>query len=251
MSKYFIALLLFQCLSFQLPAQSIESLLQEGHELENQANEAGALKKYSAVLKVDSSNATALNQSAILTVREGRRQKTTKAAEPYFLVGKNYADKATRLYPGNKVSLLALSMALQELSLHAGAKEKAAYIKEIKSNLDKALSIDSSYARAWHMLGNWNIEVSQMNFAEKAATKLLFGGLPDASTNAAIRAYLRCRRLDPSYILNYYDLANAYHTAGDDTKAIAVLKQALRLRPILQDDHSIQARCKDLLESLQ
>lgn len=232
-------------------AQSIDSLLNKAQQLEKQMKEASALGLYREVLSKDSTNLTALNQSAILTVREGKRQKNTKAAEPYFNVAKNYASRALEANTDNKTSLVALSMALQQLSLHAGAKEKAIYLKDIKGYLQKALQIDSTYATAWHLLGNWNAELSQMNFAERAATKLLFGGLPNASLDAAISCYKKCLHFNPTYILNYYDLAQAYHSQEDDVKAMAILQKAIRLRPIQQDDRNIQEACKKMLESLQ
>lgn len=247
----FITLLLLLSLQHLLKGQSANTLLQEGLQLEQQAKEAAALKNYQLVLQQDSSNVVALNHAAILMAREGKRQTKVKSAEPYFLTAKNYASRALRVHAEDKVSLVALSMALQQLSLHAGAKEKAAYIKEIKTYLDKAIQIDSAYGPAWHLLGDWNIEVSQMNFAEKAATKLLFGGLPEAGMDAAIAAYARCRRLEPASIENYFDLARAYHTQGNDTQAMAMLKQAIRLRPVAQDDRAIQQQCKDMLQSLQ
>lgn len=249
--KRFVIILLLLCRGYLSPAQSAEALLQEGLAMEKQTDEAGALKKYAAVLKTDSLNARALNRSALLLVRKGRRQKSAKPSTAYYLSAKNYAAKATAAYPDNKESLFAMSLALQQLSVHAGAKEKASYLKDARTYLDKALHIDSAYAPAWHALGAWNMEIHKMNFVEKAATKLLFGNLPEAGVAAAINAYQKCRKLDPAFIENYYDLAGAYHAKGDDTHAIATLKQAVRLRPLLEDDRSIQEKCRKMLQSLQ
>lgn len=251
MRKFFCFTLLLFFTQGYLHAQSADSLVRQGLSLEKHMQESLALKKYNEAIQQDSANLVALHQAAILSVREGKRQKTRKAAVAYFNRAKLYASKAVDLNPNNKESLLAMASAVQQLSLHAGAKEKASYLKATKSYLDKALQIDSTYGRAWHLLGNWNDEVSQMNFAERAAMKLLFGGLPDASLDAAILNYKKCLRLDPSYIRNYYDLGRAYHQKEEDIKAIAILKQAIRLRPIQQDDRAIQQECKKMLESLQ
>lgn len=251
--KHKILNLLFVCLflSGSLYGQNTDSLVRRGLELEHSMKEAAALQQYASVIKIDSTNLTALNHSAILTIREGKRQKTAKVAVPYYLAAKNFSSTALRISPDNKETLATMANVLRELSLHAGAKEKATYLKEIKSHLEKALQIDSTYAPAWHALGNWNYDISQMNFAERTATKLLFGGLPNASFANAIKAYLQCRRLDPSSIENVYNLAQAYHANEEDLKAIATLKQAIRLRPILQDDRMLQQKCKKMLESLQ
>ena len=80
---------------------------------------------------------------------------------------------------------------------------------------------------------------------------MLFGGLPDGSLQNAISNYEKCRQLDPSFLLNYYELARAYKENDEQEKAMEVLKKALTLRSIVEDDAAIKADCKKMLENLQ
>ena len=233
-------------------AQSaLSGMLAQATKLEQSMHEAEALKIYEQVLVRDSDNLSALAGASVLLTREGMRQKTPRDGQPFYLQAKALSQRALRIDANEKQANLSMSLALQQLSYLAGAKEKAAYIQAVKTYTDKALMIDSNYAPAWRVLGSWNYQVSSLGFAERAATKLLFGSLPAASINQAIRDLRRSHQLDPSSILTLYELARTYHADGQDMPAMATLKRAIALRPILQDDRALQDRCRKMLESLQ
>lgn len=244
----------FLCLILSLPlsAQSVtDSLMTEAHKLVEEKQEAKALSIYKAVINLDTANAEALIQAGILTVREGRRQPSKAAKEKLFSEARSFAESALRKDPSSVKANVVLANALNELALVSGAKDKINLLHNAKDFIDKALLIDSGYAHAWHISGRWNMELTSLGFAEKTAARLLFGGMPDASLDKAIADFEKCRQLSPSFILNYYDLAKAYHLAGKDLKAIATLQQAIRLRPVLQDDLDIQQKCREMIEQLQ
>lgn len=243
---------LFLVITFPLSAQSlIDSLMNEAHEMVLAKKESKALSNYKAVINLDTGNTKALTQASILTARAGRRQPSKALKEKLFAQARVFAVRSLRNNSNSAKANVAMADALNELALLSGAKEKINLLKDVKDFLDKALLIDSSYAKAWYLLGKWNMELSSLNFAERTAAKLLFGGMPDAGLGKAITAFEECRSLDPAFIPNYYHLAQAYDANERDLKAIATLKQALHLRPILQDDLAIQQKCKEMMEKLQ
>lgn len=251
MLKLSCFLIAFSAFSFSVQAQAVDSLVARGMRFENAMNEQEALKQYQAAIALDSGNVEALCHASILTSREGNRQKNSGQKTFYFDKAKSLAATALRKSTDNKEANYAMALALMHLSTVSGAKEKAADLKAIKTYADKALLIDSKYAVAWNILGKWNYEVSTLNFAERTALKFLFGKLPIASLDNAINDYLKCRQLDPGYIQNVYDLAIAYHAKGQDVEAITTLNEAIHLRPILQDDRSIQENCRNMIQQLQ
>lgn len=232
-------------------AQSADSQVTRAVQLEHSMHEAEALTVYKQILARDSQNLKALARASILLTREGMRQKASRDGKSFYLQARSLSDKALRVGADDKEANLSMALALQQLSYLAGAKEKAAYIRDVKTYTDKALMIDSSYAAAWRVLGSWNYQVSSLGFAERAATKLLFGSLPAASIEEAIADFRRSHELDPSSIRSLYELAKTYHANGQDRQAMATLTQAIRLRPILQDDRGLQAQCRKMLEGLQ
>jgi tetratricopeptide (TPR) repeat protein len=133
----------------------------------------------------------------------------------------------------------------------AGAKEKVAAVKEVKKYAELAIKFNPNYAKAYHVLGKWNYEVANLNTFEKAAAKMLFGGLPEGTLGTAISNYEKCRKLDPSIVLNYLELARAYKENEEQDKAIETLKKAVSLRSVYQDDADIKSQCKKMLEGLE
>lgn len=251
MYRLWICCLAFLLIGVFAYGQSADSLVMEGRRLEQEMKETQALQKYQSALRLDSNDVRALCRASIMATREGIRASSSKEKTKYFQAARSYAESALRKSPADKEANVALAMALRQLSFSAGAKERAGYIKEIKSAADKALLADSTYGMAWFVQGNWNYDVSSLNFAERAATKLLFGSFPPASLDQAIADYTRCLHFDPHFIENLFQLAKAYHEKGKDLKAISTLKQALRLRPIREGDRKIQDDCRMMLQSLQ
>lgn len=251
MKKIGLFLFIFLTAAFTLSAQVVDSLMNEAKRLVVEKQEDQALAKYKAVTYMDSDNIQALTQASILSTREGKRQKVKKAKQTSFNEARAFAEAALRKNPNDAEANVAMATAIDQLAMFSGAKDKISLLRDVKTYTDKALLIDSSDPKAWHILGLWNMRFSTLNFAERTATKLLFGGMPDVSLDKAIADFEKCRSLQPNFILNYYHLAKAYHANEKDLKAIAVLKQVIRLRPILQDDQKIQQECHALLEKLQ
>jgi tetratricopeptide (TPR) repeat protein len=90
--------------------------------------------------------------------------------------------------------------------------------------LRKALKLNPQHGRAWHVIGKWHYEVSDLNMFEKAGVKLMYGGLPPASIKMAIQAYEKAKLYEPNFALNFLELSKAYKRDGQKDKAIGLLK---------------------------
>ncbi len=234
-----------------LNAQSVDEMIDQAKQLEKQMKEADALAKYKEVLKVEPAQLAALVEASELSSREGNRQKEKDDKTRYFNEAKDYAQEALRQAPNDANANYAMAVAMGRLALISGAKDKVAASREVKKYAELAIKFNPNYAQAYHVLGKWNYEVANLSFIEKNAAKALFGGLPDGTLQQAIDNYERCKKLDPSFILNYYELARAYNKNDQQTLAMEVLRKAVALRSIYQDDPAIKADCKKMLEEMQ
>lgn len=232
-------------------AQSAEELLAEAQQLEKQMKEMEALGKYRELLQVSPGHVYAQSHSSLICSREGQRRKEKAEKQEFFNEAKIFAYEALKVEPENPEANYVMAVALNNIALISGAKEKVAAFKEVKKYADLALKFNPEYGEVYHLLGKWNEELSNLSTIEKAAAKVLFGGVPPGSIEAAITDYEKCRKLKPSYILNYYDLAKVYRQNNQETQAFEVLNKAMRLRPIYQDDPAIKAECKKMLEDMQ
>lgn len=243
----FIALA-FACIIY---AQDVETLIKEAEKHERDLKETDALNKYKEILAVQPENVKALWKSAELTGRIANRLKEEKQKAAQFEVAKTYAFSALQANHKDADANAVIAATAMRFTSVTGAKERARYLRDMKNYADSALMINPNHARALYILGKWNFEMTEMNVADKAAVKVLFGGMPKASLDEAIINFEKARAADPFLAVDYLDLAKAYVKFHRTDKAIDVLNKMLKLPPRTEDDQALKAEGKILLGSLQ
>lgn len=256
MKKSF-ALLLLLCIGLVGLAQTKEAqiaeLMASAQKLRDANNEALALTKYQKVLELNPNHYEGLHNASFLYSRVGNRFSDEELAKKteYFRKAKDLAQKAITQNPTDAEGYYVMSVAMGRIALIAGSKERVAASTDIKKNAETALRYDPKHAGAWHILGRWNIKVANLNFAEKAAANVLFGGLPEGASNQnAVNCYLNALKYKPNYILYLYDLAWAYYQMGNKAKCKETLEALLKLKPVTEDDPGLQAEAKSMLAEL-
>jgi len=236
--------------SFHLFSQDANSIIREAERLEAIPNETAAFFKYREAIKLQPGNVYLLNKCSELCSRLGKRQNNNVKRDDYYAAAKIYAEAALKLSPNNSEANCVMAIALGRSALTKSSKEKIAISKEIKHYLDISLKNDPQNFKAWHVLGRWNYELTNLNFLERAAVRLLYGGLPDASLKASEEAFERSKVIAPWFILNYLEMAKAYKSDGKNDKAIAALNEMFLQKNTTEDDPYIKQLGKDLLKEL-
>ena len=243
----FIALLFL----LPVPAQDVAILIKEGDRLENIPNEKAAFAKYKEVLKIQPVNIYALNKCSELCSRIGKRQTDPKMIEDYYSAAKTYAGIALKVNPNNSESNCVMAIALGRSSLNRSGKEKINTAKEIKKYVDAAIKNDPNNFKAWHVLGRWHYEISNLNGFERTAVKLFFGGLPEASLTESIKAFEKAQAITGGFILNYFEMAKAYQKNDQTDKAIQILTKMLTVQNQTEDDPIIKEDGRKLIRDWQ
>jgi tetratricopeptide (TPR) repeat protein len=223
-------------------------LIKEADRLEAIPDEKAAFNKFKVVLKYQPDNLYALTKCSELCSRIGHREKETRIRDVYYEAAIQYAKTALQLYPQSDEANVVMGIAIGRTVLVKSGKEKIAGVKDIKRYAENALKVNPNNFKAWHILGKWNYEVSNLNLMERAATKLFYGGLPNASIDGAIFAYEKARILKPTFLLNYLELARSYKRKGETKKAVALLKTLLPLPSQTEDDPRIKSVASTLLK---
>lgn len=241
-----------------LPAQTkeaqIKDLMDSAQRLRDANNEALAITKYEAVLKLDPGHYEALHSVSLMYSRVGNRFGDADQAQKvdYFNKAKSYAEKAMQANPTDAEGQFVMSVAMGRMALISDAKGRVAASKDIKKYAEAAIRYNPNHAGAWDVLGRWNIKVANLNFAEKAAANLLFGGVPEGASNEnAIRCFNNALTYKPNYILYMYDLATAYYQVKNVTKSKELLNALIKLSPVTQDDPDIQKEAKMMLQTMK
>ena len=238
----------FPCLVF---SQDLKQLLKEAQQQESLLHENEAFLKYAEVVKLDPGNLVALCKCSELSSRIGARQVDKEKMRPYFIAARNYATSALRVNQNSSEANCAMALALGRISLVAGTRERVILAKDVKDYADNAIRLDPNNFRAYHILGRWYYDVSNLNLAEKSFARVFYGKLPSASLEEAIICFEKSRDLKPGFILNYYELARSYHRMDEDKKAIANLHILLNLPNMIYDDTRIKVIARQLLTEWQ
>jgi tetratricopeptide (TPR) repeat protein len=240
--------LLLLMLPFGNRAQDITPLLKDAQQLEAAFKEPEALQKYLDVLRYQPNNLAALIKVSELYSLQGKKQSTKDKQKEYYRNAKSYAQKALQVNPNSSDANVVMALASGRIALMSSGDEKIKAIKDVKTYSEKSIQLDPNNYKGYHVLAKWHLEVSDLNSFEKWLVKVAYESLPKASLDDAIRYFEKSRQLNPSFILNYYELAKAYHRKDNDKKAVELLETMLKLPNKIAEDANIKAKGKKLLE---
>jgi tetratricopeptide (TPR) repeat protein len=209
-----------------------------------------ALDAYNKILEAEPRNIEALWHSSLLMSRLGGEFDSEDTKKSYFEKARKRAQRALDINAMHSNSNFAMSVAMGQKALVAGAKERVAASRDIKRFAERAIDADSSNAGAWHVLGRWNYEVANLNFAERFAANLLFGGIPDASLEEGAQSIKRAIDINPKNALYYYDLANIYKDMDMNKQATQTCKMGLQKQAKAQIEVQAHKDCRRLIDEL-
>ncbi len=233
--KLLFSLLMPLFFAVHASAQDVHAIIKEADRLEALPNESAALNKFKEAIKVDADNIYALSKASELCSRLGSREATAQKRDEWFKHAHNYAAAALKADPLSDLANVSMAMILGKATLTKSGKEKLKNARLIKTHLDVALKTNPTNYLAWHILGRWNYELSNVTAIEKAGAKVFYGGVPEGTLKNAIAYFEKARAIQPYFILNCLSLATAYHKDNQAGKAIGLLK-ALQAFPVKTED---------------
>jgi tetratricopeptide (TPR) repeat protein len=228
--------------------QDVNAVIAEAEKLEAAPNELAALKKYKEALKLQATNVKALSKCSQLCSRIGQRQDVAKTRDEYYTAAKIYAETALKVSPNSTDANTSMAIALGRATLTKSGKEKVSAAKDLKKYVDAALKADPNNFLAWHVLGRWHYELSNLNSVERAAVKLFYGGFPPSSLKEGIAAFEKAKILNAGFLLNYLELAKSYHRNKNTVKAKALINEMLVLPNYTEDDPSVKENGRKFLK---
>ncbi|WP_407521688.1 hypothetical protein PDL71_12905 [Lacibacter sp. MH-610] len=241
---------LFLCItvSIQSIAQPVEELVKQADALEKEMKEPEAYAKFKEIVRQHPQHLYALNKCSELASRIGRMQNTKEKQADFYRAAKIYAERALKVNPKDSDANMVMSLAYGRMALLLSGKEKVAYVRDIKIYAERAVAYNPKNFKALHVLGKWHYEVTSLNAVEKAGLKVFFGGLPKASYDSSLYFYQRAGALSPGFVLNYLEMAKVYYKQKNKTRAIELLRQAMKLPDATSEDALVKKEAGELLK---
>ncbi len=215
--------------------------------------ETGRFKEAVALLgKMQSAapnNAEVLWRLARAKVDLGETTTARKDQDALYQGALADANAAVKAGPNNAQAHLARAIAAGRVGLNSGTKQKVNLSRDVKESVDQAIKLDPKEATAYHVRGRWNYEVAGLGFVERAAVKVAYGGLPNASFEQAAKDFQRAGQLDDR-VINHLELGKTYLKLGDKAKARTELQKAAAMPNGDPDDPMHKREAQELLRKL-
>lgn len=249
--KYFTALLPLLLFAGLVYCQDPQVLLKEAAAAEAAMNDELAYQKYQQVLKFQPTNITVLCKCSELACKIGHRQASKSDQLTHFEIGRRYAEIALKVNPSNADANFVMSLALGRMALVASGKKQVEAVKGIKTYADRTVALNPTDFRGYHVLGKWYYEISNLGTFKRTAVRVFYGAFPDASFEDARRNYQKSQQLNPTFNLNYLELAKVMVKMDHQASAIALLEKLMVMPLKLEDDQRIHDEGRKLLTELK
>jgi len=227
------------------------SLLAQGDAYDARLDTAHALESYLQAEKLGRRDADLLYRIArqyALSMndtgsKDEQRQRGEKALE--------YAQRAVAADPRHAKAQLSVAICYGRLLPFGDARTKVQYSRLIKEYAETALRLDPTDSYAYHVLGAWNYELAKLNPLMRSAARLIYGAMPAASNEAAVRYLREAVARAPERVSHHVELGRAYAAIGEAAPARAELQAALGLPNREKDDPESRRRAIETLRELE
>jgi Flp pilus assembly protein TadD len=162
-----------------------------------------------------------------------------------------FAQRSVALAPTNAVNVLSLAICYGKLGSYSDTRTKIEYSRLVKDHALRALALDPAYDYAHHVLGRWHYEVASLGAATRFLVRLVYGGLPAASTADAVRFLRRATELAPALPAHRVELGFALLADGQTAAAKKTFEQSLVMPQREKYDDEARRRARAALAKIR
>lgn len=208
-----------------------EQLIVQGDAAVKAMHGADALSLFDQAAKADPNDVDILLRISQACSNMIAEAKSPGEAIEYAKRSLGEAKEAVVLAPDNAKAHLALAVAYGRMTDYEDDREKVEDSRHVKEEADKTLELDPREDFAYHVLGRWNYAVATLNPMLKLLARFVYGGMPDASLEEAVRDYRKAIDLAPGRVIHHHELARAYAALGQMDDARKEWETELTLTP--------------------
>jgi FimV-like protein len=158
----------------------------------------------------------------------------------------DFAKKAVAANPKGAMGYTREAIANGRIALFRGIWESLDLVKQIKADCEKAITLDSTEAAAYYVLGRTNAKV-----CEKPKFIRWPLGIGWANMDDAVKNYEKAIELRPSFIMYRLDCARAYVEMDEYGKAREHLTKIASLPKEDEDDDVFRKEAAELLDKIK
>ncbi|MFN2431757.1 MAG: hypothetical protein ABR599_02875 [Gemmatimonadota bacterium] len=161
----------------------------------------------------------------------------------------DHALRELELAPSSAQAHLDVAVVTGKIASVSGARTKLRLAPTVADEARAAIRLDGDLWQAYHVLGEWNLQIATLGGFKKFGASLM-GGLPEASLEDAIANFETARDLAPGSIRNSLALGRAYLAAERERDGRQELEKAIRLPPTQPRDPELKRQARQELADL-
>ncbi|HEY5741625.1 MAG TPA: hypothetical protein VIS99_03715 [Terrimicrobiaceae bacterium] len=234
-----------------LHAQSPDELLAKGYVFDLRLDASEALQYYLEAEKLQPDNAEVLVRIA----RQYRHLMADAATREEKLrlgnIALNYAKRAAALAPNNSDAQLSIAISYGKMLPLLGVRDQMEASRIIKATVDKAIRLNPDNDLAWHVLGRWHRVLSDTSMLKRSLAALAFGGLPQTTTEEAVKCFQKAIEINPKRLIHYIELGRAYAQMNRPVEARRSIEKGLAMPDVEKDDADTKRRGRETLAKLR
>ncbi len=176
--------------------------------------------------------------------REKRIKEYRKAEE--------YARQAININPNSTWGHFYVAASLGDIALVSPVPKQIDLAAEIRSALEKAITLDPKNGFAYHVYGIWHRKMAEIGKTKRLFASILYGRSPPSGNLEKSIEYLKkAVALNPEVIASRLELAKSYMAAEDWPMARSSLMPIRQLPVQFSDDAQHKQHAEQLLEEIK
>jgi tetratricopeptide (TPR) repeat protein len=227
-----------------------DTFIRQGDIFDRKIQPAEALPHYLEAEKQDDKNVDLLLRIARQYRHLAATAPTTADKIALFETSKTYASRAIGLEPRNAETHLSLAISYAKVLPLLDRREQIVASEAVKTNVDKALTLNPRLDLAWHVLGCWNHRLAEIGPVKRAAARLLYGEIPEGSNTEAVVCLEKAIALNPDRLSHYVELGLVLSAEGKTAEARALLEKGLAMPSTDHGDPDCKQRAEAALAKL-
>ena len=224
--------------------------IEQGDSFDRQFKSAEALAAYQNALAANPDDPDLLRKISKQYVEMVLDAPSKKEKLRLAQLGYDTALRAKKLAPNDPEVRVTVAIAAGRLAFYSDPRRRLELSSVVQSESAASIRLDPRFALGWHVLGRWNYEIANLNPVLRVVAEVVYGKMPPASNEEAIRHLSRAVELQPGNSLFHAELGRAYLAAGRKDEAKRELQKSLTLPRRNRDDAGAQDRAKQALRGL-